>query len=322
MLDLSISLVVYNPNFEDLEKLFHSISLKKDVSFEFLVWDNSPPKNEVKSLKFPIDYKLGTSNLGNGTGHNRNFERSRPAKYFLVINPDIYFDDPFFIKKIVDRMNTSPSIGLSSVRLLNQDGTTQDMHRLLPSLGDIAKRFVFQKLKIYKPETHKYTLMHIDKTKDFICQNIGGSFMAELFQARGYNFKVLIAGEGELKGSLLETIKNKGLQDRATLHGHVTDISAFMNSIDHFVFPSLFEGSANRLIEALDYEKPIVAFDVSSNPEIIQHRVNGLLAKAFESEDLTKCVEELRRQYVEAGEKVVREKFDNLGIIEELKRIC
>lgn len=191
MLDLSISLVVYNPNFEDLEKLFHSIGLQKDVTFEFLIWDNSPNRNEIKSSKFPIDYKKGAGNLGYGAGHNRNFERTNHAKYFLVINPDIYFDDPYFLKKIVTRMNDAPSIGLSSVRLLNPDGTTQDMHRLLPSLGDIAKRFIYQKLKIYKPETHKYTLMHIDKSKDFICPSIGGSFMVfktELYQkVRGFD---------------------------------------------------------------------------------------------------------------------------------------
>ena len=151
--------------------------------------------------------------------------------------------------------------------------------------------------------------------------------MAEILQSRGFNFKVFIAGEGELKASLLEMIKAKGLPEKVILLGHVTDMGAFMNSIDLFVFPSLFEGSANTLIETLFYEKPIVAFDVSSNPEIIQHRVNGLLAKAFESEDLTKCVveliasEELRRQYVEAGERIVREKFDNLGIIDNLKAI-
>jgi GT2 family glycosyltransferase len=188
MLDFSISLVIYNPNFEDLDKLFHSVSLQKDVSFEFLVWDNSPVTNDVTYPKFPIAYKKSVANLGYGRGHNENFKVASSSTYFLVINPDIYFDDPYFLKKIKDRMQASPEIGASSVRLLNPDGSTQDMHRLLPSLGDIAKRFVFQKLKIYSPETHKYTLAHIDKSKDFICPSIGGSFMvfrSELYKKVG-----------------------------------------------------------------------------------------------------------------------------------------
>ncbi len=177
MVDFSISLVIYKPNFEDLSKLFYSVALQKDVSFQFLIWDNSPETNKIDCPNFPVAYKKSVANLGYGRGHNENFKVASPATLFLVINPDIYFDDPYFLKKIKDRMLTSPEIGASSVRLLNPDGTNQDMHRLLPSLGDIAKRFVFQKLKIYRPETHKYTLGHIDKTKDFKCPSIGGSFM-------------------------------------------------------------------------------------------------------------------------------------------------
>jgi len=177
MLDLTISLCIYNPNHEDLKKLFHSISLQQGVSYEILVCDNSPNVSDLSYSPLKLDYKKSMINLGYGRAHNENLKRAHPSKYFLVINPDIYFDDPHFFKKILNRMESAPEIGLSSIRLLNPDGTTQDMHRLLPHLSDIAKRFIYQKLKIYNPQTHKYTLNHIDKTKDFICPSIGGSFM-------------------------------------------------------------------------------------------------------------------------------------------------
>jgi glycosyltransferase involved in cell wall biosynthesis len=151
--------------------------------------------------------------------------------------------------------------------------------------------------------------------------------MAEILKSQNINFHVLIAGEGELRSSLVEMIKTKNLQNHVTLLGHVNDIAAFMNSLDLFVFPSHFEGSANTLIETLFYQKPIIAFDVSSNPEIIQHNVNGLLAKAFDSQDLTKCVMELmnspqlREEFVKNGEKIVKEKFDNQKIIQALENM-
>lgn len=176
MLDFTISLVTYRPNLEDLEKLFHSLNIQKDVSFEFLVWDNSPYPSNFNT-PFQTNYKIGVENVGYGKGHNQNFKRKKPSKYFLVINPDIYFDDPYLLKKIKDRMDAASEIGLSSVRLLNPDGSNQDMHRQLPCLSDIARRFILRKLKMYRPESHKYTLSHIDKTKDFICPSIGGSFM-------------------------------------------------------------------------------------------------------------------------------------------------
>lgn len=151
--------------------------------------------------------------------------------------------------------------------------------------------------------------------------------MAEILKNQNVNFHLIIAGEGELRNSLLEQIKVKNLQDQVTLLGHVSDMPAFMNSLDIFVFPSLFEGSANTLIETLFYKKPVIAFDVSSNPEIIQHKVNGMLAKALDSQDLTKCVLELmnsplmREEFVKNGEKIVKEKFDNQKIFEKIQAI-
>jgi len=151
--------------------------------------------------------------------------------------------------------------------------------------------------------------------------------MAQSLMQKGINFKLLIAGEGELKNELSASIKTLGLEEHVTLLGHVSDMSSFMNSIDLFVFPSLFEGAANTLIETLFYEKPIVAFNVSSNPEIIEHGFNGMLAKAFEVEDLTNCTlkliedKSLREKMAMNGKIRLAEKFDQQKILENLKAI-
>lgn len=141
--------------------------------------------------------------------------------------------------------------------------------------------------------------------------------MAEILKAEGINFQILIAGEGELRSELQQSIQAKNLNDRVKLLGHVSDMPAFLNSLDIFVFPSLFEGSANTLIETLRYGIPTVAFDVSSNPEIIIQGKTGLLAKPFESRDLVRCVKEimnsspLREEFKKNADELVRERFDN-----------
>ncbi|MFP5492699.1 MAG: hypothetical protein ACLGG0_14435 [Bacteriovoracia bacterium] len=113
-------------------------------------------------------------NLGFGRAHNANFLKSNPEAYFLVINPDVYFDDPLLFRKLIDR---TPKNTLSSVRILNPDGSIQDVHRLLPRFADIVRRFVLNKLGVYYPYRHSYTLSHIDKTREFRCPNISGCFM-------------------------------------------------------------------------------------------------------------------------------------------------
>ncbi len=177
MIDIAISLVIYNPNLHDLEKLFKSVSIQQGVTFEFLIYDNSPHRNDLECKYFPLNYQKGVENVGFGRAHNQNFNRSSPSEFFLIINPDIYFDDPFMLKKIVDRMRNKPKVGLSSVRMLSPDGSLQDTHRLLPMITDIMKRFFLNKLKIYDSTKHQYTLSDIDKTQEFKCPNICGAFM-------------------------------------------------------------------------------------------------------------------------------------------------
>lgn len=151
--------------------------------------------------------------------------------------------------------------------------------------------------------------------------------MAKILRNKGIKFKILIAGQGELQKQLEELILRENLVEDVKLLGHVSDMPSFFHTIDLFVFPSLFEGSANTLIESLLYKRACVAFDVSSNPEIIEHEVNGLLAKAFDVQDLTDQVsklinsKELREKFVQKSEQKVLEKFNIEKSLNQLKSI-
>lgn len=151
--------------------------------------------------------------------------------------------------------------------------------------------------------------------------------MAEILKNDGVSFKLLIAGGGELGNALHRMIEEKDLSDEVKLLGHVDDMTGFFNSLDVFVFTSLYEGSANTLIETLQHGIPTIAFDISSNPEIIQHGITGFLAKPFEVQELADYVvrfrddKKIRDEIVENGYKLVREKFEskvNLGRLEKL----
>jgi len=114
--------------------------------------------------------------------------------------------------------------------------------------------------------------------------------LAKLLKADGMNFKILIAGEGELHQQLQKMIDDAGVADQVKLLGHVSDMSAFFTSLDVFVFTSLYEGSANTLIETLQYGVPTVAWDVSSNPEIVIDNHTGYLAAPFDLPQLKQHV--------------------------------
>lgn len=149
--------------------------------------------------------------------------------------------------------------------------------------------------------------------------------MAKILKNDGLKFKLYIAGEGELKSSLQEEINKENLQNEVKLLGHVSDMPGFFNSLDVFVFTSLYEGSANTLIETLQYGVPTLAWNVSSNPEIIEDKVTGLLATLGNTEELAEKTKELlgeeAKVYRENGYKKVKETFDSKKNLLKLNEI-
>lgn len=90
-------------------------------------------------------------------------------------------------------------------------------------------------------------------------------------------FTLFIAGTGELKEELEYLIEQNDLKKEVILLGFVEDMQLFMKSIDILVFTSIWEGFGYALVEAMNYSKPIVAFDITSNPEIIDNNKTGYL---------------------------------------------
>ncbi len=150
--------------------------------------------------------------------------------------------------------------------------------------------------------------------------------LAKILKNQNRKFKILIAGEGELHQALQKMIIDQGVQDEVKLLGHVSDMPAFLNSVDVFVFTSLYEGSANTLIETLQFGVPTVAWDVSSNPEIVVDGETGLLAPVGDVVILKEKIDffvtqSLKKELIENGIKKVERDFDNnknLNILQKL----
>jgi glycosyltransferase involved in cell wall biosynthesis len=111
------------------------------------------------------------------------------------------------------------------------------------------------------------------------------------------------------------------------LLGHVSEMNAFFQSLDLFVFTSLYEGSANTLIETLHHGIPTIAFDISSNPEIIENEKTGLLVKPFEIVELKNQVlrlsssSELQEKLIQGGYNFIQSKFDSKLNLTKLENI-
>jgi len=111
--------------------------------------------------------------------------------------------------------------------------------------------------------------------------------VAKNLKERGIKFKLYVAGTGELYDELQASIVAKKLENEVILLGFVADMEAFMRSIDIFVLSSSWEGFGFVIVEAMAKGKPVLAFDITSNPEIISDGKTGLLAKHLDNTDFT-----------------------------------
>jgi glycosyltransferase involved in cell wall biosynthesis len=99
-----------------------------------------------------------------------------------------------------------------------------------------------------------------------------------------------IAGEGKCRSELEKMVKDAGLQSRITFLGHVPNPHPLMQNCAFTVVSSTWEGFGLILLESWLHKKPIVAFDVPAMNEVVKDGVNGLLAKAQDSEDLAEKI--------------------------------
>ena len=134
----------------------------------------------------------------------------------------------------------------------------------------------------------------------------------------GHDAILRIAGDGPERRKLEAEIRRRGLEDRVELRGWVEyeDLPAFLQSLDIFALPSLYEGFGVAAVEAAAMALPVVASDVHGIPDVVVDGVTGFLRPPGDAAALAAAFETLieapdsRRRLGEAGRAFVAEHYD------------
>ena len=121
--------------------------------------------------------------------------------------------------------------------------------------------------------------------------------LAAILAAQHIDFKIMIAGKGILKDTLIAYARKLKVEDKIEFLDFMYDMSSFFRTIDIFLLPSLHEGSANIVLEAMYHAKPVVAFNVSSMPEMIEDKKTGYLVEFNNINDFADKVIHLIQNY-------------------------
>lgn len=140
--------------------------------------------------------------------------------------------------------------------------------------------------------------------------------------------RLVIVGDGSLRGALEEQAGRLGIADRVIFTGICKDIPRMLQAADIFVLSSLWEGFPNVVIEAMAARKPVVATNAGGTPEVIEDGRSGLLVEPGNAAALTAALTRLLRlprQQLQAmgeyGRSVVERDFTIERTIDQTERM-
>ena len=170
---ISASIVTYKTNKIDIIK----IASGKIIPLEIIIVDNSPTDDLSSISKYVSSYIHNPSNPGFGAGHNIAIKNAieAGAKYHIIINPDIEIKGDVFTP-MINYMEANPDVGMMMPKIVNEDGTVQNLPKLLPHPFWIFRR----KLRKIDPFStqflNKYELRSVPKSQIYNVPILSGCF--------------------------------------------------------------------------------------------------------------------------------------------------
>ena len=113
---------------------------------------------------------------------------------------------------------------------------------------------------------------------------------ANALRAEGRRFRVLIVGDGPMRGPLEAYRDRLGLGNVVEFLGTRTDVPALLVASDLFTLSSLWEGLPIALLEAMGSYKPAVATSVGAIAEVIRDGVDGYVVPPDDVPALTAAI--------------------------------
>lgn len=175
---ISLSIVLFHTDQEDIENIFRSFDNIK-ANFHVFIVDNSST-DELKSNfieKENYTYIHNPSNPGFGASHNIAFKMAieQSYEYHFVVNPDVYFDKDV-VTPMVDYMAKDISVGMMMPQILNFDGSSQGLPKLLPSPFSIVFRKIKKPSFLFDKYIAQYELANVPSEMIYNAPILSGCF--------------------------------------------------------------------------------------------------------------------------------------------------
>lgn len=117
--------------------------------------------------------------------------------------------------------------------------------------------------------------------------------VVSLLKSHNANIIFDICGYGKLEGQIKQWIKNYNIEDITHLYIKPNNIPELLQNADIYLSTSLYEGTSNSIMEAMNWCLPIIATNVGDNEYLIKEGTNGFLSPIKDVATLTKSIQYL-----------------------------
>lgn len=161
-----------------------------------------------------------------------------------------------------------------------------------------VKKLVFNKNKVkilYNPSLRKINKIKIKKknynflTVGRLCKQKNQTLIIEAFAEFNKdhkNYKLIICGDGPDKQRLIKLVKLKKLNTQVIFRNWSSNLQKYYQKSSVFILSSLYEGMPNALIEAINFNLPSIASDVSGVKDLLISGKGGVIYNKLDKNEL------------------------------------
>jgi glycosyltransferase involved in cell wall biosynthesis len=254
------------------------------------------------NVKIIAQHHGGRSPFGNLRIHKRLI-------LFFPVIALMQFFERFLFKKIDifyalsrDEINYLKKISPNSIIKFQTMGISKEYFK------SVNKKEARKKLKLDQKEKYVLYVGRLKVTKG----------ISELLDAvKEMDIKLILIGEGKNYDMYKRYAKLKGIKNVSFLGSvYGKKIHLYYSACDSLILPSYTEGAPVVLMEAMAKDLPVISTDVGGIPLMIKNKVNGLLIKPKNSDDIKNAIEHILKKPFKNIKKYA-ERFSWEGIIKK-----
>jgi glycosyltransferase involved in cell wall biosynthesis len=229
----------------------------------------------------------------------------------VLISPNESFILKLFAKYAIKHSNIVTTVAKHMIPAMEALGAKTGLVEAVPFGVDL------QKFHMSNKQYSHPKIVNIISTRNFAEVYSIDTLLFSLKELtlRGVEFKLDLVGAGVLETELKEIVRNEGLANVVTFHGHVSSevLSNMLREADIFVSSAISDGNNVSLNEAMACGCIPIATNIPANAQWIIDNENGYLFECKNSKQLAHSI--IKAIAEPSWEKIVR---NNREIVEKL----